>query len=49
MDLNQRFTDEELLEQLNSSKEGYGNATETSVTSIAEPVSIKNLQLVMKI
>jgi len=41
MDLNQRFTDEELLEQLNSSKEGYGNATETSVTSIAEPVSIK--------
>ena len=41
MDLNQGFTDEELLEQLNSSKEGYGNATETSVTSIAEPVSIK--------
>ena len=41
MDLNQRFTDEELLEQLNSSKEGYGNATETNVTSITEPVSIK--------
>ena len=41
MDLSQSFTDEELLEQLNSSKEGYGNATETNVTSITEPVSIK--------
>ena len=41
MDLNQRFTDEELLEQLNSSKEGYGNATETNVTDAIEPVAIK--------
>ena len=41
MDLNQGFTDEELLEQLNSSKEGYNAVTETNVTDAIEPVAIK--------
>ena len=41
MYLSQSFTDEELLEQLNSSKEGYNAVIETNVPDVTEPVAIK--------